>query len=58
MILNIIFTLTEAIPKSEIINKIIIKISKIINKSHHKFKNQNSQNTEIGTLPFIEIMQA
>lgn len=57
MILNIIFTLTEAIPKSEIINK-IIKISKIINKSHHKFKNQNSQNTEIGTLPFIEIMQA
>lgn len=54
MILNLVFTLSGAISKSD------FSPFEIINKSHHKFKDQNSQNTETGALTFIEtvIIQA
>lgn len=49
MILNLVFTWSGAILKSD------FSPFEIINKSH-KFKNQNSPNTEIGILTFIGIV--
>jgi len=47
MILNLVFTLSKAISKSNFYP------FEVINKSYHKFKNQNSPNTEVETLAFI-----